>query len=235
MKLSQIVNLNSDRAVNAVLSRIATSECSKAWGQFKKLTRAQPYAQANNAAFTAVNEADKALAVHGRNFFQLVATLDAKNFVLDVANVLEYVCSSAKPKTNEQITELAKVSGLSEATLRKASDEQRLKQIEQGLKLKASFASRFGEYEFDTDENGADIEVPAENVLKAIESLRLRIATWDKPDMAELMMLKNDSDIVETIVVREMEYNERAGEASREQDDKAASAEDMAAGQASST
>ena len=230
MKLSQIKQLRSVQAINSTLSRMATSQASIAWGQFKKQQRALPYANTNANAFTTVNETDAKIAQHGRAFFQMVAELDSRSFVIDVPQVLEFVCSSgAKPKTDKQIADIAKASGLTESAVRKSNDDARMKSITLGNSLKASFVSRFGEYEFSDTDNEVDLEISAEAVLKVIEGLRVRIAGWDKPDMAELMLLKGDADIVDTIAIREAEYGERAGEGSREQDDKMLSGSDMGA------
>lgn len=230
MKLSQITQLGSVRAINMVFSRIATSQASMAWGQYKKQQRAMPYASTNQQAYAATMECDTKLAQHARNFWTVVAVLDSRSFTVDVSQVLEFICSSgSKPKTNEQITEISRASGLSESAIRKGNDEARMKALAVGASLRAGFTSRFGEYEFEGADNEVDIEVPATTVLATIENLKAKIASWDRPDLAELMMLKHDADICETIATREEDYKERAGEGSREMDDRMLSGSDMGA------
>jgi hypothetical protein len=230
MKLSQVLNLGSDRAVTTVLSRAATSQCSHAWGNYKKLTRALPYANTNANAEKAVNEADAKIKQHSGAFFQIVAQLGAKSFVLDVDQTIDYVTSSTRAKTNDDITKLAAATGLSEAVLRKADIEKRAKAQMQAEQLRAGFKSRFGEMEFSADaDDNTDPDISAESVLKAVQSLILQIATWDKPDYAAIMILRADEKNLETIATREAEYTERAGESSRALDEQLLSGDDMKA------
>lgn len=229
MKLSQIVQLNSNRVIGLTLGRMATAEASRGWAQYRKLQRAMKYAARSDNALLQTKEAEKAMIANANNFWTIVAAADATGFVIDVDAAFDYVTTTTKPKSNEQLAETAKACGLTVEELKRKDDEQRSKRAEEGRSMKASFVDRFTESQY-SDPTEVDPEYPASKVLAVAQAKRDNIATWDKPDLAELMLIRHDIEMVETLAQREEEYAERAGEASREQDDKLLSVQEMAQG-----
>lgn len=112
-----------------------------------------------------------------------------------------------KHLSKEQIAQIADFSGMSidkvQEVRHNAAERKYRSEMEAMSYTEALFWSA------DAQE---DPDVKAESVLRALNQTVQFIATWTVPDFAELGILKHDIQIIETIVAKESELEERSGE-----------------------
>jgi hypothetical protein len=112
-----------------------------------------------------------------------------------------------KHLSKEQLAQIADFSGMSVdkvVELRNKADEKKYRAEMEAMSMTEAF--------FWAAEPQEDPDIKAESVLRALNQTVQFIAVWSNPDFAELGILKHDIEIVETIVAREMEYDESAGQ-----------------------
>ena len=232
MKLSQIMGLNSVKSANLPASNIGSSFVAQAWYQYREMVRAGKYAMKSDNALRASVEAEKRFKEAVSNYWQLEAQLQGRGFDMNLEQSIEFCTGATREKTDDAaLAEAAKIRGVSLDALKKQRAEQREAKAAANRDLLTGFIGRFEEGKYDTEVTDTfDCEYPAEKVLASFRKSSDRIAGYDKIDLAELMFIKLDMEIIDTIAARELDYTERAGEASRGQDDKLATAEDLTQG-----
>lgn len=234
MKLAQLLNCNSIKAANLAASNIGSSYVAQAWFQYREMVRSGKYAMKSENALRASLKAEKEFKANTSKYWQLDAVLVARGFEMNLEQSIEFVTGSTRERNDDaKLTEVAKIRGVTLESLKQQRQAARDAKAAANRDILSGFIGRFEEAKYDTDEDAdLDIQYPAIKILESFRKTSDRIASYDNIDLAELMFIKLDMEMIDTIAAREMDYEERSGEGSREQDDKLASAADLAAGNA---
>lgn len=232
MKLSQLMQCNSVKSANLAASNIGSSFVSQAWYQYREMIRSGKYAMKSDNAMRASIEAERKFQEAVGNYWQLDAILVERDFEMNLEQSIEFCTGATREKSDDaKLAEAAKIRGVTLDSLKSQRQAQREAKAAANKDLLDGFTGRFeeGKYEVDTDAV-FDPEYGAEKILRSFQKSSDRIASYDNIDLAELMFIKLDMELIDTLAARELDYTESAGEGSRVQDEKLANAADLTAG-----
>ena len=209
MKAAKLALLNSTRAVQSVLSYVQFISMGAMASNIARLPAAEKMADRSKPAQALVNKMREARSTYWAVTQQLG---DAFNMIHD----LESDCDKAvitrpiaiDPVQMQQLADasgmtVAEVTGKRQAVVAKAmaGEEERSRHLQNFIT----------EGEWDTSIEFEEIEVDAEKVHAKICEVAAWICTWQKPDYAELMLLKHDRITSEAWALQESASKEGSG------------------------
>jgi anti-sigma28 factor (negative regulator of flagellin synthesis) len=232
MKLSQLLQCNSVKSANLAASNIGSSFVAQAWYQYREMVRSGKYAMKSDNAMRASVEAERQFTKAVSNYWQLDAVLHDRGFEMNLEQSIEFCTGATREKSDDaKLAEAARIRGVTVESLKSQRQAQRDAKAAANKELIEGFMGRFEEGKYDVDSDADfDPEYSAVKILASFQKSSDRIAGYDNIDLAELMFIKLDMELIDTIAARELDYTESANEASRESDDKGATAEDLAQG-----
>lgn len=232
MKLSQLLNCNSVKSANLAASNIGSSYVAQAWFQYREMQRSGKYAMKSENALRASVKAERLFKEAASKYWQLDAVLVARGFEMNLEQSIEFVSGSSRERNDDaKLAEAAKIRGCSLESLKAQRQALRDAKAAANADILSGFIGRFEEAKYDTEDDADfDADYPAEKILASFRKSSDRIASYDNIDLAELMFIKLDMEMIDTLAAREQDYAERSGEGSREQDDKLATAADLQQG-----
>lgn len=198
MKLSQITTLlSSQRLVAATHRYMLWSRLSAMVATYPRLARAEMNAHKSASALKVVQQFDSTLA----EFWAIYAVSSSRGMEYDIAEELDRMTSTPRKMTPaDQIAKLAEATGLPITTITETMQKQRNTAMAQAIETRAALEQRIYDAEFSgvdaEDENALDPECSAEIIDSQAEKLVLWLATWSKPDWAELVVIKADREML---------------------------------------
>jgi len=192
MKLSQIVTLKSQRMVTASIRYMLWQRLSTVVSTFPRLARAEMNAHRSEAAQKVVANFEQVRS----EFWCLFAEAESRGMNYDIEEELDRLSSTPrKPASPEQIKQLADATGLSSRTIESNMQEERSKALGKQMESRKAVGIALYEGEFQNTED-LDPEVKAEQLDAQAEKLVMWLATWSKPDYAELMLIRKDRELL---------------------------------------
>jgi len=164
---------------------------------FPRLARAEMNAHKSATAQKVVTNFENTRS----EFWTVFAVAESRGIEYDIPEELDRMTTTPrKPTSLEQINKLAEATGLSVATIQTNMEATRMKALGQAMETRSALESAVFEGEFkvdgDVEEQGIDPECAADQIDAQAEKLVLWLATWNKPDWAELVIIKNDREIL---------------------------------------
>lgn len=193
MKLSQILTFSSQRLISACLRYMLWQRLSTIVATFPRLARAEMNAHRSEGARKVIANFEQQRA----EFWTIFAEAESIGTDYDINAELDRMSSTPrKPASPEQIKQLAEATGLSAKTIESNMQEQRSKALATQMESRKSVEVALYEGEFKNTETELDPEVPADQLDAQAEKLVLWLATWTKPDYAELMVIRKDRELL---------------------------------------
>ena len=198
MKHSQITNLlSSQRLIASTQKFMLWSRLSSMVATYPRLARAEMNAHKSATAQKVVTNFDNTLA----EFWTVYAAAASRGLEYDINEELDRMTSTPRKVTPaDQIAKLAEATGLPIGTIQKNMEEQRVKALASSRETRSALEQRIFEAEFSVmdseDEDALDPECTAEMIDAQAEKLVLWLATWSKPDWAELIVIKKDRELL---------------------------------------
>lgn len=198
MKLSSITTLlSSQRLIGSTQRFMLWSRLSAMVATYPRLARAELNAHKSATALKVVQQFDNTLS----EFWTIYAEAASRGLEYDISEELDRMTSSPRKATSsDQVEKLAEATGLPVATIRDNLEAQRNKALANSMETRSALEQRIYEAEFSVvdaeDENALDPTCSAELIDAQAEKLVLWLATWSKPDWAELMVIKADRELL---------------------------------------
>lgn len=194
MKLSQITTrISSQRLIAATIKYMLWQRLSTMAATFPRLARAEMNAHKSATAQRVVANFEQTRS----EFWTVFAVAESRGVEYDISEELDRMTTTPrKPTSLDQINKLAEATGMPVGTIQANMEAQRMKALGTAMETRAALETAVYEGEFktidDDETNEIDPECPAEQMDAQAEKLVLWLATWNKPDWAELVIIKND-------------------------------------------
>ena len=192
MKLSAIKTLKSQRLVSAAVKYMLWQRLSTMASTFPRLARAELNAHKSASAQKVV----QAFETTRSEFWELFQYAESVGTSYDIPEELDRMTTTPrKPTPNDQIEKLAEATGLPAGTIKANMEANRAKALGVAMETRTALEAAVFEGEFkalDDEENQCDPDCPADQLDAQAEKLVLWLATWAKPDWAELILIKAD-------------------------------------------
>jgi hypothetical protein len=194
MKHSQITTLlSSQRLIGATQRFMLWSRLSSMVASYPRLARAEMNAHKSETARKVVTQFEQTRS----EFWSIYAEASSRGLEYDIAEELDRMTTTArKPTPLAQLEQLAQATGLPLSTLKANMEQSRMKALGVAMETRTALEATIYEGEFSNVDEELDPEVSAELVDQQAEKLVLWLATWSKPDYAELMIIKTDREYI---------------------------------------
>lgn len=193
MKLSHITTrISSQRLIAATVKYMLWQRLSTMAATFPRLARAEMNAHKSATAQKVVASFEQTRS----EFWTVFAVAESRGIEYDISEELDRMTTTPrKPTSLDQINKLAEATGLPAGTIQANMEANRMKALGTAMETRTALETAVYEGEFktiDDDESAIDPECPADQMDAQAEKVVLWLATWNKPDWAELVIIKND-------------------------------------------
>jgi hypothetical protein len=208
MKLSTIKNsIKSQRLITSAIRDMLWQNLSSLTFNAPRLARAQMNAHRSDGAQKVVDQFNKKSA----NFWALFAMADSRGMQYDVEDeIMKLTNKTPKMSSDAELEKLAISSGFPIERIKadeKKAYMKKMAMVDEKFKV-ALAAVMDGEFQGieDTETMDERITIKAEKLSDLADNLQEWLISWDKPDYAEMIIVKKDIATIQKFV--EIEENQ---------------------------